>query len=379
MRLIKKPISLFLALIPLLIHGGILGKYYIESVVIDDEKNQWLQPQEKGWLAGDVGHSISIDRGKIVWLFGDSFIGEYKNGNQISDGIHINNCIAIQDLTKPESEQFTFHIGENEPTRAFFPPYKEMPGSFLWPTNGFYLNNSLFIFCQSMSIDGPGFWSMVGTVFIQIDNPHDNPTNWNKKYYDFGTLPWEGDSFQQQFHSAFYLNTDMIYFMGYTQIDGLKKSILSRISKEDFIHFKKADQLEYFIEIDGVSKWSNLKENLKFLFFPGNTESNIQYIKEWDIFITTTYTALDQNILLTMAKDLKGPWSEPIVIYKNPLVVCPLKTCIETYAVRPHPEFSTKPGELIISFVTSFQGPFEEISIQAYRPLFIKVQLGKND
>ncbi len=93
---------------------------------------------------------------------------------------------------------------------------------------------------------------MVGTVFIQIDNPHDNPTNWNKKYYDFGTLPWEGDSFQQQFHSAFYLNTDMIYFMGYTQIDGLKKSILSRISKEDFIHFKKADQLEYFIEIDGV-------------------------------------------------------------------------------------------------------------------------------
>ena len=167
--------------------------------------------------------------------------------------------------------------------------------------------------------------------------------------------------------------------MGYTQIDGLKKSILSRISKEDFIHFKKADQLEYFIEIDGVSKWSNLKENLKFLFSPGNTESNIQYIKEWDIFITTTYTALDQNILLTMAKDLRGPWSEPIVIYKNPLVVCPLKTCIETYAVRPHPEFSTKPGELIISFVTSFQGPFEEISIQAYRPIFIKVQLGKND
>ena len=39
MRLIKKPISLFLALIPLLIHGGILGKYYIESVEIDDEKD----------------------------------------------------------------------------------------------------------------------------------------------------------------------------------------------------------------------------------------------------------------------------------------------------------------------------------------------------
>ena len=68
MRLIKKPISLFLALIPLLIHGGILGKYYIESVVIDDEKNQWLQPQEKGWLAGDVGHSISIDReSNVIW------------------------------------------------------------------------------------------------------------------------------------------------------------------------------------------------------------------------------------------------------------------------------------------------------------------------
>jgi hypothetical protein len=52
MRLIKKPISLFIVLTPFFIHAGILGKYYIESVEIDDKKTNGFNHKRKvGWLA----------------------------------------------------------------------------------------------------------------------------------------------------------------------------------------------------------------------------------------------------------------------------------------------------------------------------------------
>ena len=63
--------------------------------------------------------------------------------------------------------------------------------------------------------------------------------------------------------------------------------------------------------------------------------------------------------------------------FENPIINCPDKTCIETYAVRSHPEFSQKTGELIISYVTSYTGDYKHANINSYRPRFIKVQLEK--
>ena len=70
---------------------------HIESVQIEENMNSWFNPQKKGWLAGDVGHSIRINDQKVVWIFGDSFFGNFENGRLKRDGLHINNCIAIQE------------------------------------------------------------------------------------------------------------------------------------------------------------------------------------------------------------------------------------------------------------------------------------------
>ena len=49
---------------------------------------------------------------------------------------------------------------------------------------------------------------------------------------------------------------------------------------------------------------------------------------------------------------------------RSVFIVCPDKTCIETYAFRLHPTFSEKTIELIISYITSFQGELNNISIE---------------
>ena len=361
-----------------IVEPKVKNNMHIESVEIEESMNSWFNPQKKGWLAGDVGHSIRINDQKVVWIFGDSFFGNFENGRLKRDGLHINNCIAIQEGVN--DDDLKFYMGDVKNTRAFFPhPGNSFPGSFLWPTNGFFLEGILYIVCQSMDIDDTGFWTMSGTLLIEITNPDDNPNNWIKNYYDFNTKPWVGDSFQRQFHSAIFLKDPYIFFKGFNLENGIKKATLSRISMEKFKKFKSSKYLEHLIESNGKDQWSSTDSELKYLYEPGNTESSIQYLQDFGIYVSTTYSALDQNILITYADNLEGPWSNPKVVYENPIKVCPDKTCIETYAVRLHPTFSEKTNELIISYITSYQGEFNNISIEQYRPRFIKVKFKLND
>ena len=63
--------------------------------------------------------------------------------------------------------------------------------------------------------------------------------------------------------------------------------------------------------------------------------------------------------------------------YENPIINCPEKVCIETYAVRCHPEFSSITGEIIISFITSYTGEYKDAPIESYRPRFIRLLMSK--
>ena len=86
---------------------------------------------------------------------------------------------------------------------------------------------------------------------------------------------------------------------------------------------------------------------------------------------------MNNKILLTHANDLTGPWSKPKIVYENPIINCPEKVCIETYAVRCHPEFSSIAGEIIISFITSYTGEYKDAPIESYRPRFIRLLMSK--
>ena len=113
-----------------------------------------------------------------------------------------------------------------------------------------------------MDIDDTGFWTMSGTLLIEITNPDDNPNNWIKNYYDFNTKPWVGDSFQRQFHSAIFLKDPYIFFKGFSLENGIKKATLSRISMEKFKNLKAVNilniSLNLMAKINGVLLIVNL-------------------------------------------------------------------------------------------------------------------------
>ena len=67
----------------------------ILDVYEDNIYDKLFLPQKKGWLGGDAGCSIRLNKNKTLWLFGDTILGEYKNGRRNVLYPHINNSIAI--------------------------------------------------------------------------------------------------------------------------------------------------------------------------------------------------------------------------------------------------------------------------------------------
>ena len=356
--------------------------YTVESVSVDDEKNNWFMPQEKGWLAGDAAHSIQLDKNRILWIFGDTWPGSFTDEVLIPDLLYVHNSIAIQYIATDGESKFEFIFGDVEEGRSFFPQKSEMPGEYLWPTNGIILNNALYIFCQAVSHDETGWFGISGTVIIKVKNKDQHPSKWEKEYFDFNTPAWTDKTPQVQYHSALFKEENFIYFMGFKAYpgEGKKEAILARTDTLKFLETMNSNDLEHLKRVgDREEEWVKNLAEAKTIFEPGNTESNIQFIKDWGLYVTTTYSAIDNKLLLTYSNALVGPWSEPEIIYENPNINCPdpRNKCIETYAVRCHPELSTSVGQIVISYITSYTGEYKDAPIESYRPRFIKLQLSR--
>jgi hypothetical protein len=108
------------------------------------------------------------------------------------------------------------------------------------------------------------------------------------------------------------------------------------------------------------------------------TESDIQYVPEWGRYFTTSYEVFGPRIFLTTATSLTGPWSTPVELYSVPGWNA-YSFSIVAYAARPHPEFSTVPGEMVLTYATNTWGTLAPLftveGLNIYYPRFINARL----
>jgi len=345
------------------------------SAEVDPIYKDMLIPREKGWLGSDDAHSIPLSNKKILWLFGDTPIGVIKDGKRVLDNPYdfINNCIAIQDLTVSPSNNVEFFWKSNEgKPSSFFPHQEGTAGNYYWPTMGTILNNELFIFCYP--VEPP--INIPDTVLIRIPNPQEPPLQWIQKAYDLKL-----GNVHQGFHSAIFIEKPYLYCLGYDDPNGVvseRRTVLARVKIADLLAGRLGDAYEFWVDGDKGPQWGSEPKNLVTLFEPGVTETGIQYIKEWGLFICITYQAEEPHIYITTATSLTGPWSKPVCIYHITEHNLPFN--IMSYAVRPHPELSTKPGELILTYATSpvwedLDKMYDKEGLSLYYPRFLRVQL----
>jgi hypothetical protein len=145
------------------------------------EAQRWIEAEkifrsDSHWLGGDGATSIDLGNGRVLWLFGDSFIDLAGTGSRRASDL-VRNSLAIQTGYDPSkaSMKFYWHIQEGKPG-AFF---AHKGDKWFWPASGIMIGRHLIIFLMEIkeASNELGF-DACGWKAVWISNPQEEPNRW---------------------------------------------------------------------------------------------------------------------------------------------------------------------------------------------------------
>ncbi|MGD8765738.1 MAG: DUF4185 domain-containing protein [Desulfobacteraceae bacterium] len=343
-----------------------------------------LFTNEKGWTGADGAYSIMLSNEKILWLFGDTWIGRIKGGRHI-DATIVNNSIALQHGRRAANASVEFYYGQtqNDKPAAFFRPRQDQ--SWFWIYHGARTSKGLFLFLMQMERTDEqaafGF-KLIGSWLGSVDNPEDPPPAWHVRMQK---IPWatfkaSGNTF---FGSALLHISDYFYIYGITEgiTGGITEGITEEIGKG--VHRKYMivarvpetglddfDQWRFF----GNGRWTADPSEVSRLCGNMANEYSVSYQPELRKYIAVySENGISRNIVARLASQPYGPWSAPMRLYQCPEVEWDKD--FFCYAAKAHPDISLHADELIMTYVansTDFQKVADDTRL--YRPRFLRVR-----
>jgi hypothetical protein len=349
--------------------------------------------KRKGWTGADGAYSIKLTAARTLWLFGDTWIGQIKNGKRVGSTL-INNSAAWQDTNKPRAS-FRFFWNEKQAKPASLIE-SDKPDTWVWPGDGALVDGKLYIFLHVISRKphDPSIWGFEGTgdELLQVDNPLDPPVSWRSHRQ---ALPRD-----MQFGNATIFDADhgFLYIFGenhsspqppfghFIVLARLNRHALndldlhsieywcSGVTGANAIGFNRANSDPKFDASNSASRnhWSGKLDNPVVLIPNGASEMTVSRVPGLSgYFATYTPIGLGNAVAVRHATKLTGPWSEPAKVYE-----CPIDRGIFGYSAKAHPELARTNGELVVTYcqnTASLQANVDNPEI--YRPRAISVRL----
>ena len=326
------------------------------------EVDNTIFKKDSYWRGADGAATVELSKGKILWLFSDTFIDQDGTGNRSNAKTMIRNSIAIQTKNSLETELSFYYKGTNQEPEDFF---KLSDKNWFWTGHGILLKNKLLIFLieESSTESGIGF-EAVGWYLAIIDNPSDNPNEWNINYVK------GPETFDVVIGSSAVLEDENYVYAFGVKEPATHETYLHRFDKTKLLN-GNISELEWWID----DEWTNEvhEEPKSSALFIGQTEFSVHYDKELEKYMQIqTYGFGKASIGYRLADQLQGPWSEPVLIYTPTL-----KEEKEfVYSANAHPEL--KSDELIITYNIN-NADFERLisNEEIYFPKIIKLKSKK--
>src|SRR5665647_518781 len=352
----------------------------------DDWTNLFYR--NSGWFGADGIFSIplsGVDKNNnqgndsTLLLFGDTYIGEVKDGKPLPGNTMVNNTIAYIKGNDPDPSKIHFHYkqSKNGTPETFFVPQTstEKKPQLFWLGDGFVnkeLNNTLYIFGYKVERTGPGVFDFIepGVSIIAVPKGSKPPftdqrqieTTLNIKSATLG----EGNM-----GAGILVNTKWAgtpnpdgYVYVYGCIGKDKSLVVARVKPKEF---EKLDEWNYW----NGNAWSKDINDLKAITNGVSNELSMTTLPDGRYLLVFQVLGLSDKVGMRIAESPVGPFSDIIEIYTTP----EWKEGIWTYNAKAHPNLS-KPGELLISYNTITPDFWNDIQKDAhiYRPRFIKLK-----
>lgn len=314
------------------------------------------------WLGSDDAYSIDLGDGRVLWLFGDTFI-TYDTRRSRQGSIMIRNSIAVQTGYDPSTAEMDFHWPMVDYLPSSF--FSERGDLWYWPGHGVRLEDRVIVFLMVVrkASGGLGFategWTAV--KLTGIDGP---PEGWQLTWLDtpandYGVLISGGAMLEEDYVYVYSVQEPShdIYLVRWPITD-LMQDDLSR--------------LQWWTGEDGG--WV-VQQDLAALPVPlytgGQTEFTVHYAPALEQYLGIQTVGFPQaELAFRLAPAPTGPWSAATIFYR------PEEYDIRDvmiYAGKAHPELTGEGADLILTYATNSLSQTNLMSDdRLYYPRFLK-------
>jgi hypothetical protein len=315
------------------------------------------------WLGGDAAFSTDLGNGRVLWMFGDSFVAP-KAGATRGQSAFIRNSVAVQTGYDPSLATIKFYTTMRHGKPADFAPSEG--ANWLWPLHSIRLGDHLLFFYMRMasdtSRDSLGFQSVGWDAFL-VDNPDAEPSQWKPRRLN-------GPETRGKMLVGMSLIRDGENLYAFVLDNAKLNAYLLRWPVAD----AAAGWLSSPLWWCGASTgWEPNPAHRQIVIQDAGTEFSVQRDPHGAGFIHVKSQGFGAtSIVFRVAPRLEGPWSEPQQLYRPPESDHPEAF---VYGGKSHPELSG--AELIVTYTANGSDQQLASDMSIYYPRFVRVSLGR--
>jgi len=292
------------------------------------------------WLGGDGASSVDLGHGRVLWLFGDSFIDLSGSGSRRTSDL-VRNSIAIQNGYNPTcaSMKFAWKMKKGKPA-AFFARQTE---NWFWPASGIMVGKRLLIFLMEIGTakNELGFEAR-GWKAVLVNNPQEDPGRWTLTYLKSpqreGLIVGSGNPLLENgFLQVFAADSKdrAVYLVRWTE----RSARAGTLTSPQWWEGDKAG-------------WAGPQANRKKLqriIADGQTEFTVEYRPRLQNYLQVqTLSIMNPCVAMSTAAAATGPWSKQACFFTPPEQGMP---DLLIYAGKSHPML--RGAEMVFTYVVN--------------------------
>jgi hypothetical protein len=260
------------------------------------------------WRGGDAAYSVDLGENRVLWLFGDSFVGDGPD-NTRSNRRMVRNTIAIQDGYNPTQATIKFYYDtDGEEPASFFSNNKE--GEWLWPGPAHKIGSVVLLTFMRLiqKEDGIFGFRAVGSETRFLLNQSQAPPVWRTKVVPLPQTP-TGVKFGT---GAFLLHEGFLY--AYVVVEpGNHDVYLARWDENDAAEMDLMKPGWW-----SGTNWVSPTEDAGVIVRNLQTEFSVTRGFDGRFWMVSVDGFGGTNVVARTAPEPEGPWSSPSVIYRPP-------------------------------------------------------------
>lgn len=335
-----------------------------ELITTRDEHFTKLFQRDSGGLTGADGTiSVPMPDGSSVFMMGDSFLGEVKNGQRDSTTKMINNTFVIVNPEKTDTK--TLFQGENSNPESFVLP-ETNPEKFYWPGHGFVRDSVFHFFMSRFYVPKLSTWD------FQFQNTEYFTYSWP----DFKKLSVESFKYSliNNVHWGHAVLDNGQYIYSYGSRPEENKICRAHVCRMQFGANGKLDfeNVEFFNGNDWSKDPTSTKQMAGITSNISEQFSVFKYKKKY-ILLSQERGIGTADVFTYTSDQPNGPWGNRQIVYRT--TEQDSDKDIITYNTMAHPQYIEN-GQLLICYnVNSLKIRRVFENANNYRPVFLRIPM----